>query len=87
MFPRNAPSADDKMSIHERGKVLRETHKRYQLAYRHTKGKLLDEMHAAIDLQRKSLIRLMHSTIHRTPWVNRRGMTAHGTNHPCGCSS
>jgi hypothetical protein len=66
---------DDKMSIQERDKYLRKMQKRYRKADRHTRGKLLDEMQTVTELHRKSLIRLMGSSIRRKPRVGRRGPT------------
>jgi hypothetical protein len=58
-------AADETMSIHERDKYLRKMQKRYRIASRRTRGKLLDEMQAVTELHRKSLIRLMGSRIQR----------------------
>ena len=66
---------DDKMSIHERDKYLRKMQKRYRNANLHTKGKLLGEMQTVTELHRKSLIRLMGSTIQRKQRKRQRGST------------
>jgi hypothetical protein len=52
-------STEDKMSIDERRKYLRQMKKRYEKAGRKEKGQLLDEMEAVTELDRKTLIRLM----------------------------
>ena len=66
---------DEKMSIHERDKYLRKTQKRYLKSNRSTKAKLLDEMQEVTELHRKSLTRLMGSTIQRKPRNRQRGST------------
>ena len=66
---------DDKMSIHERDKYLRKMQKRCRNANLHTKGKLLGEMQTVTELHRKSLIRLMGSTIQRKQCKRQRGST------------
>jgi hypothetical protein len=68
-------ATDDKMTLKERDKYLRKMQKRYRNADRATKGKLLDEMEAVTELHRKSLSRLMGSTIRRKPRRGRRGPT------------
>ena len=68
-------ASDDKMSIQERDKYLRKMQKRYRNASLHTKGKLLGEMQAVTELHRKSLIRLMGSTIQRKQRKRQRGST------------
>ncbi len=66
---------NEKMSIHERDKYLRRMQKRYRKADRRGKGKLLDEMEAVTELHRKSLVRLMNSSIKRKPRSCKRGPT------------
>jgi len=61
--------------LQERDKYLRKLQKRYRKASRHAKGKLLDEMETVTELHRKSLTRLMGSTIRRKPRQGRRGPT------------
>lgn len=68
-------ATDDKMSIHERNKYLRKMQKRYRKANRSTRARLLDEMQKVTELHRKSLIRLMGSTIQRKPRRRQRGAT------------
>ena len=66
---------NDRMTLQERDKYLRKLQKRYRKASRHAKGKLLDEMQEVTELHRKSLTRLMGSTIRRKPRQGRRGPT------------
>jgi len=66
---------NDRMTLQERDKYLRKLQKRYRKASRHAKGKLLDEMETVTELHRKSLTRLMGSTIRRKPRQGRRGPT------------
>ena len=66
---------NDKMTLQERDKYLRKMQKRYRKADKLTKGKLLDEMETVTELHRKSLTRLMGSTIRRKPRQGRRGST------------
>jgi hypothetical protein len=65
----------DKMTLKERDKYLRKMQKRYRKSDQRTKSKLLDEMETVAELHRKSLIRLMSSTISRTPRKGQRGPT------------
>jgi len=65
----------DKMTLQERNKYLRKMQKQYRKADQRTKGKLLDEMETVTELHRKSLIRLMSSTISRKPRKGQRGPT------------
>jgi hypothetical protein len=51
--------ADDKMTMDERRKYLRQMQKRYRETDRSVREQLLDEMEQMIQLHRKSLIRLM----------------------------
>jgi hypothetical protein len=60
-------SEEDQMTIDERRKYLRTMKKRYTEANRKTKEQLLDEMESVTGLDRKTLIRLMHSSLARTP--------------------
>ena len=60
-------SNEDKMTIDERYKYLRRMKKRYLNASRKERGLLLDEMEAVTELHRKSLLRLMNSSLKRTP--------------------
>ena len=66
---------DEKMTLQERDKYLRKMQKRYRKADKRRKGKLLDEMQTVTELHRKSLIRLMSSTISRKPRKGQRGPT------------
>jgi hypothetical protein len=60
-------SIEDRMTIDERRKYLRKMQERYLQASRKTRGQLLDEMETVTDLHRKSLIRLMKSSLARQP--------------------
>jgi hypothetical protein len=66
-------SDTEKMNIDERRKYLRMMKKRYVKAGRKAKGRLLDEMEAVTDLDRKTLIRLMKSNLTRKPRSRERG--------------
>lgn len=68
-------SAEEKMSIDERRKYLRQMQKRYTKAGRKEKGQLLDEMEAVTELDRKTLIRLMKSNLERKARRKQRGRT------------
>jgi hypothetical protein len=65
-------TTEDKMTIDERWKYLRTMKKRYLKAGRTEKGRLLDEMEAVTELHRKSLIRLMSSSLERKPRCRER---------------
>jgi hypothetical protein len=67
--------ADDKMTIDERRKYLRQMQKRYGGADRSTREQLLDEMEHVTELHRKSLIRRMAGRLERQPRVQQRGRT------------
>lgn len=66
---------EDQMNIDERYKYLRTMRRRYRSATRRVKGELLDEMEAVLGVHRKSLIRLMNSTLTRKPRQRQRGKT------------
>jgi hypothetical protein len=66
-------STEEKMSIDERRKYLRQMQKRYTKAGRKEKGQLLDEMEAVTELDRKSLIRLMKGDLKRKARRKQRG--------------
>ena len=66
---------DDRMSLQERRKYLRTMQKRYRLAPRQARGRLLDEMQAVTGLHRKSLIRLMGTSLRPRPRTRQRGRT------------
>ena len=68
-------STEDKMTINERRKYLRRMKKRYVKASRKEKGYLLDEMEAVTEMHRKSLIRLMNSSLERKARSKERGKT------------
>jgi hypothetical protein len=58
---------EDKMTIDERRKYLRKTLELYHEANRKERSHLLDEMETVAELHRKSLIRLMKSSLVRQP--------------------
>jgi hypothetical protein len=66
-------STDDRMNVDERRKVMRRMKKQYAQADRKTKAHLLDDMEALTGLHRKSLIRLMNSSLERKPRSKQRG--------------
>jgi len=66
-------STEEKMSIDERRKYLRQMRKRYKSAGRKEKGRLLDEMEAVTELDRKTLIRLLKSNLERKRRQKQRG--------------
>ena len=68
-------STQDAMTIDERYKYLCCMRKRYRHANRKGRGCLLDEMQAVTGLHRKSLIRLMNSSLTRKPRTRERGPT------------
>ncbi len=68
-------STEDKMSIDERRKYLRQMKKRYKKAGRKEKGRLLGEMEAVTEMDRKTLIRLMNGGLARKPRRKQRGRT------------
>lgn len=66
---------EEKMTIDERYKYLRKMQKRYRKLSRSERGILLDEMEIVTGLHRKSLIRLMGSTLTRKKRQKQRGCT------------
>jgi hypothetical protein len=68
-------AADDKMSLNERRKYLRQMQKRYRKASRQEKSQLLDEMQAVTGQHRKHLTRLMNGNLERQPRRRERGKT------------
>jgi hypothetical protein len=75
MLPEGTMSIEDKMTIDERRKYLHMMQKRYLQAGRKEQGQLLDEMEAVTELHRKSLIRLMNSSLTRRPRRRQRSRT------------
>ncbi len=67
--------ADDKMTLDERRKYLRQMQKRYRAAERPIREHLLDEMEQVTELHRKSLIRLMAGDLKRVPRTRQRERT------------
>ena len=63
------------MNIDERRKYLRKMKSRYRKATRRERSQLLDEMVVITGLHRKSLTRLMNSTLERKPRSKERGKT------------
>jgi len=68
-------NAEDEMTLDERRKYLRKMRTRYKGAKREERSRLLDEMEAVTGLHRKSLIRLMHSSLERKRRSRERGRT------------
>ena len=68
-------SIEDKMTIDERRKYLKKMQERYLQADRKERGQLLDEMEVVTELHRKSLIRLMKSSLERRPRRRQRSCT------------
>jgi hypothetical protein len=68
-------TAEDEMTINERRKYLRKMKTRYSKATRQERGQLLDEMQAVTGLHRKSLVRLMSSSLERKSRTKQRGKT------------
>jgi len=66
-------STEEMMNTRERRKYLRIVRPRYLAADRRSKGKLLDEMEAVTHLDRKTLIRLMHTDLERKRRSRERG--------------
>lgn len=67
-------SNNDQMTIDERRKYLRMMQKRYvKASSKRAKGLLLDEMEAVTGLDRKTLIRLMNSSLERKLRSRQRG--------------
>ena len=66
-------SDDEKMTVDERRKYLRTMKKRYEEGTKKECGKLLDEMEAVTELDRKTLIRLMSGPLTRKRRLKQRG--------------
>lgn len=66
---------EEKMTIDERFKYLRLVKKEYLKAGKAERGRLLDDMGPITGLHRKSLIRLMSSSLQRKPRRKQRGPT------------
>jgi hypothetical protein len=66
-------SDEEKMTIDERRKYLRRMKKRYEKGGKKERGKLLDEMEAVTELDRKTLIRLMKGPLTRKRRLKQRG--------------
>ena len=68
-------STDGEMTIAEERKYLRKMQKRYARANRKQKGQLLKEMEVITGKHRKSLVRLMNSSLERKRRCRQRGET------------
>ena len=68
-------STEEKMTIDERYKYLCCMKRRYRKAKRKERSRLLDEIEAVTGLHRKSLIRLIHSSLQRKGRRRERGPT------------
>ena len=68
-------TTEEKMMVKDRFKYLRRMKSRYVQASRQERSRLLDEMEAVTGLHRKSLIRLMNSSLERKPRRRQRGRT------------
>jgi hypothetical protein len=66
---------EEKMTVDERFKYLRLMKRQYLQASRVERGRLLDDMKRMTGLHRKSLIRLMSSSLKRKPRRKQRGRT------------
>jgi hypothetical protein len=66
-------TTEDKMTIDERRKYLRQMQKRYTQARRKERGQLLDEMEAVTGMHRKSLTRLINDSLERNARCRQRG--------------
>jgi hypothetical protein len=66
--------AAERMNVKERYKYLRIMRENYQEASRRERSELLDQMEAVTQLHRKSLIRLMHSSLKRVKRSRERGV-------------
>jgi hypothetical protein len=60
---------EENMTIDKRRKYLRKMKSRYVRANRKERGQLLDEMEAITGMHRKSLTRLLNSSLERQPRV------------------
>jgi hypothetical protein len=68
-------SIDEEMTVDERRKYLRMMQKRYVRASRRERGELLDEMEIFTTMHRKSLVRLLNSSLERKPRKQQRSRT------------
>jgi hypothetical protein len=68
-------TTEEEMTINERRKYLRKMKSRYIKAKRQERSELLDEMEAITGLHRKSLVRLMHSSLERKSRNQQRSKT------------
>jgi hypothetical protein len=75
MLPEGTMSNQEKMTVEERRKYLGIVEPRYSQAGKSAKGQFLDEMEAVTSLHRKTLIRLMGTSLERKPRSRERGKT------------
>ena len=68
-------TTEEEMTIDERRKYLRKMKRRYIKAKRQERSQLLDEMEAVTGLHRKSLTRLMRSSLERKSRSQERDKT------------
>jgi len=68
-------TTEEEMTIDERRKYLRLMKKRYVQADCKERSRLLDEMEAVTEMNRKSLIRLLNGSLERKPRSKQRGRT------------
>ena len=68
-------TTEEEMTINERRKYLRKMKSRYVRAKRQERGTLLNEMEAVTGLHRKSLVRLIHSSLERKSRSQQRSKT------------
>jgi hypothetical protein len=66
---------EEKMTVDERRKYLKLMKPRYDRAKRKERGRLLDEMEAVTGMHRKSITRLLNSSLDRRPRSRERGRT------------
>jgi len=66
---------DEKMSVDERRKVLKNVRDRYLQADKEEKGRILTELEGILGLHRKSLSRLLLGDLERKPRARQRGRT------------
>lgn len=66
---------EEKMTVDERRKYLNRMRPRYGCANRRERGRLLDEMEAVTGMHRKSITRLLNSSLERQPRDRQRGRT------------
>jgi len=68
-------SADEKMTVDERRKVLKKVQARFQQSSRQERSRLLDELAQVLEMHRKSLSRSLNGDLTRRPRSRQRGRT------------